>query len=58
MIVADVHSEGVLGAGDARAVRALILHAEVGVSAVHMAVETAPVPDQLPTGPGAQFNTL
>ena len=43
MVVADVHPEGVLGAGDARAVRALVLHAEVGVAAVHVAVETAPV---------------
>ena len=54
MVVADVHPEGVLGAGDARAVRALVLHAEVGVAAVHVAVETTPVPDQLPAGPALE----
>ena len=47
MIVVDMHPERVLGAGDTRAVRALILYTKVRMLALYVAIETAPVLDQL-----------
>ena len=48
MFLAHVRLEGAPGAGDGRAIGALILHADIHVLVNNMAHEAAPIFDQLP----------